>query len=66
MAILRGRRVVPGWSHFQQITGRSLAPRSAKRARDFAVTLMITAVVGMICQIADTVIELGRSAGWWQ
>jgi hypothetical protein len=31
--------------------------------RDYAMVLMLTAVVGAI---ADTAIDLGRSAGWWQ
>jgi hypothetical protein len=34
--------------------------------RDYAMVLMLTAVVGAICHIADTAIDLGRSAGWWQ
>jgi hypothetical protein len=29
---------------------------------DFAVTMMLAAVVGQVAQI---VVEMGRSAGWW-
>ena len=33
--------------------------------QDFAVTMMLAAVVGAISQIAQIVVEIGRSAGWW-
>jgi hypothetical protein len=35
------------------------------KGRDFAMIMMLAAVVGALCQVADAVIELGRSAGWW-
>lgn len=34
--------------------------------RDFAITLMPVAVAGVICQAINALIDLGRSAGWWQ
>jgi hypothetical protein len=33
--------------------------------QDFAVTMMLAAVVGAISQVAQIVVEIGRSAGWW-
>jgi hypothetical protein len=38
-----------------------------KRTRqDFALTMMLAAVVGTISQVTQVVVEIGRSAGWWQ
>ena len=40
--------------------------QSHKRTRqDFAVTMMVAAVVGAISQIVQVAVEIGRSAGWW-
>jgi hypothetical protein len=36
------------------------------RQWDFAVILMLAAVVNALCQIANAILEIGRSAGWWQ
>ena len=37
-----------------------------KRTRqDFAVTTMLAAVISAISQLAQIVVEIGRSAGWW-
>ena len=36
------------------------------KARDFATILMLVAVAGVVCQAINTLIDLGRSAGWWQ
>jgi hypothetical protein len=33
--------------------------------QDFAVTMMLAAVVGAMSQLAQIVVEIGRSAGWW-
>jgi hypothetical protein len=33
--------------------------------QDFAVTMMLAAVVGAISQVGQIVVEIGRSAGWW-
>lgn len=33
--------------------------------RDFAMVLMVAAVAGVLCQIVEAVIDLGRSAQWW-
>lgn len=56
----RGMRI---WSWI--VGANALTRTSGRRVRDSAVVLMLTAVIGTICQIADTIIELGRSAGWW-
>jgi hypothetical protein len=37
----------------------------SKPMRDFAVILMLAAVVGAITQVVGMAIELGRAAGWW-
>jgi len=37
-----------------------------RRERDFALALVLIGVVGAVCQIVGAVIEVGRSAGWWQ
>jgi hypothetical protein len=34
--------------------------------RRFSVILMLAALVGAICQAVTALIEIGRSAGWWQ
>jgi len=34
-------------------------------AQDFAVILMLAAVVGAISHLVSTGIEIGRAAGWW-
>jgi hypothetical protein len=40
--------------------------QSHKRTRqDFAVTIMLAAVVSAISHLAQIVVEIGRSAGWW-
>ena len=55
---------------------RKLDERSAKRrwdfnqrnrpdAEDYAVTLMVAAVVSAAGNAATVLIEIGRSAGWW-
>lgn len=36
------------------------------KGRDFAIILMLVAVAGVVCQAINTLIDLGRSAGWWQ
>jgi hypothetical protein len=33
--------------------------------QEFAVAMMLAAVVSAIGQIAQIVVEIGRSAGWW-
>ena len=33
--------------------------------QDFAVTMILAAVIGAISQITQIVVEIGRSAGWW-
>jgi hypothetical protein len=33
--------------------------------QDFAVTMMLAAVVGAVSQVARIVMDIGRSAGWW-
>ena len=37
-----------------------------RQTQDFGMTLMLAAVVGAIAQLAGTVVEIGRAAGWWQ
>lgn len=44
-------------------SARACARRN--RSRDFAIVLMVAAVVGVLCQMFEAVIDLGRSAGWW-
>jgi hypothetical protein len=40
--------------------------QSHKHTRqDFAVTMMLTAAIGAASQVAQVLIEIGRSAGWW-
>jgi hypothetical protein len=34
--------------------------------RLFSVILVVTALVGAVCQAVSVLIEVGRSAGWWQ
>ena len=58
MPATRNRRARPTWFRFPlHINDRS--------TKDFALILMITAVVGAGCQIAEITIEVGRTAGWW-
>ena len=47
---------------------RTFTERAAKRGRahDFPVTLMLATVAGAVSQIAQVVVDIGRSAGWWQ
>jgi hypothetical protein len=46
--------------------GRMNLKHSRKHTRqDFAVTMMLAAVVGAMSQLAQIVVEIGRSAGWW-
>jgi len=59
MARVRERRGLPIWTQLQQAADHC----GARKARDYAMVLMPIAVVGAICHIADTVIDLGRSAG---
>jgi hypothetical protein len=33
--------------------------------QDYALALMVTAVVGAAANAASALIEIGRSAGWW-
>jgi hypothetical protein len=33
--------------------------------QDFAVAMMLAAVVGAMRQVAQLVVEIGRSADWW-
>lgn len=56
------------WLAAQQDAARKLVGRAANRGptRDFAITLMLTAVVGVGCQLLELVVDVGRSAGWWQ
>jgi hypothetical protein len=61
MAGMRARRRNSVWARLQQISGN----KGVKKAREFATILMLTAVVGAICQVVDTIVGLGRSAGWW-
>ena len=35
------------------------------KANEFALIMMLTAVVGAMAQVAGTVIELGRALEWW-
>jgi hypothetical protein len=35
-------------------------------AREFATILMLTAAAGAASQVVRTVLEVGKSAGWWQ
>lgn len=35
------------------------------KTSEFALILMLTAVVGAVAQVVGTVIELGRALGWW-
>jgi hypothetical protein len=37
-----------------------------RKSRDFAMVLMVAAVVGVLCQLAEAIVDVGRSAGWWQ
>jgi hypothetical protein len=32
---------------------------------DYAVILMLAAVAGAVGQVAGTIVEIGRVAGWW-
>jgi hypothetical protein len=46
--------------------GKMNLKQSRNRTRqDFAVTMMLAAVVSAVSQIAQIVLEIGRSAGWW-
>lgn len=33
--------------------------------QDFAAAMMLATVVGAMCQVAQLVVEIGRSADWW-
>lgn len=36
------------------------------RPRDYALHMMLAAVIAALCKMVDTILEIGRSAGWWQ
>jgi hypothetical protein len=61
------RAPVGNWLSARQAAGQKLVGRAANRRpiRDFAVTLMLAAVVGVACQVLGLAVEVGRSAGWW-
>lgn len=62
MANVRERRGDSIRVRLQQAAGHY----GARKASDYALVLMLAAVARAICKIADTIIDLGRSAGWWQ
>jgi hypothetical protein len=39
--------------------------RNRPDPEDYAITLMVAALVGAASNAATALIELGRSAGWW-
>lgn len=43
-----------------------IGQRNRPDAQDYATTLMIAAVISAAGNAATVLIELGRSAGWWQ
>jgi hypothetical protein len=43
----------------------NLNQRHKRTRQDFAVTMMLAAVVSAISQSAQIVVEICRSAGWW-
>lgn len=40
-------------------------PGHQPKAYEFPVILMLAAVAGAVAQVAGTVVEIGRAAGWW-
>jgi hypothetical protein len=36
-----------------------------RAAREFATILMLAAVAGAVSQVIRTILEVGKSAGWW-
>ena len=52
----------------KNINSRDLCSRAPRRTatRDFAVVLMLSAVIGVACQVLEVVVESGRSTGWWK
>ena len=67
MAAKRQRPVILNWVHPQRVStcAPSIAGRKNGKARDFAIVLTLTAVIGAACQVVETAIDFGRSAGWW-
>lgn len=55
-----GRGTVARWNRMQLLTSRS-----APQRKEYATILMVSAVTGAACGVAETVLEIGRSAGWW-
>ncbi len=42
--------------------------RSCRETRDaqrHGTILMLSAVTGAVCGMAETILEIGRTAGWW-
>lgn len=44
---------------------RGSGDSARRRGQEFATVLMVAAVAGVLCQIVEAVIDLGRSAEWW-
>lgn len=44
---------------------RKRSDDARRKGQEFATVLMLSAVVGVLCQTIEAVIDLGRSAGWW-
>jgi hypothetical protein len=42
-----------------------IGSRDGPDPKDYAITLMVAAVVGAAGNAATVLIEIGRSAGWW-
>ena len=36
-----------------------------RKGQEFAMVLMVAAVAGVLCQIAEVIIDFGRTAEWW-
>lgn len=68
MAAKRQRPALSNWVHPQHVStcAPSFGGRDSSKAKDFAIILMLAAVIGAVCQVVETAIDFGRSAGWWQ
>ena len=39
--------------------------RKGRGSKDYALILMLAAVAGAASQLVGTILNIGRSAGWW-
>jgi len=54
--------------HLQEDQAGNLYWRGRKvtALREFGKLMLVVAVIGGVCEVIRTALDLGRTAGWWQ